>query len=45
TKSLQTRVFEFIRKADSKNIAAIIQNEHPQTIAMVLSYTRSDQTA
>ena len=45
TKSLQTRVFEFIRKADSNNIAAIIQNEHPQTIAMVLSYTRSDQTA
>ena len=45
TRSLQTKVFEFIRKADYKNIIAIIQNEHPQTIAMILSYTRADQAA
>lgn len=45
TRSLQTKVFEFIRKADYKNIIAIIQNEHPQTIALILSYTRADQAA
>lgn len=45
TKSLRTKAFEFIRKADYKNIIAIIQNEHPQTIAMILSYARADQAA
>ncbi|NLJ30193.1 MAG: flagellar motor switch protein FliG [Clostridiales bacterium] len=45
TKSLRTKAFEFIRKADYKNILTIIQNEHPQTIALVLSYARTDQAA
>lgn len=45
TKSLRTKAFEFIRKADYKNILTIIQNEHPQTIALVLSYARADQAA
>ena len=45
TKSLRTKAFEFIRKADYKNLMAIIQNEHPQTIALILSYARSDQAA
>lgn len=45
TKSLQSKAFEFIRKADYKNLMAIIQNEHPQTIALILSYARSDQAA
>jgi len=45
TKSLQTRAFSFIRKADYKNLLAIIQNEHPQTIALILSYARADQAA
>ncbi len=45
TKSLRTKAFEFIRKADYKNIIAIIQNEHPQTIALILSYARADQAA
>lgn len=45
TKSLKTKSFEFIRKADYKNVLAIIQNEHPQTIALVLSYSRADQAA
>ncbi len=45
TKSLRTKAFEFIRKADYKNIMAIIQNEHPQTIALILSYARADQAA
>lgn len=45
TKSLRTKAFEFIRKADYKNLMAIIQNEHPQTIALILSYARPDQAS
>jgi flagellar motor switch protein FliG len=45
TKSLRSRAFEFLRKADYKNLLTIIQNEHPQTIALILSYTRPDQAA
>lgn len=45
TKSLRTKAFDFIRKADYKNMIAIIQNEHPQTIALILSYARADQAA
>ena len=45
TKSLPSKEFEFLRKTDSKNLLAVIQNEHPQTIALVLSYARPDQAA
>ncbi|SDN20434.1 flagellar motor switch protein FliG [Acetanaerobacterium elongatum] len=45
TRSLRTKAFEFVRKADSKNLMAIIQNEHPQTIALILSYARPDQAS
>lgn len=45
TKTLKTRAFEFLRKADYKNLLTAIQNEHPQTIALVLSYARPDQAA
>lgn len=36
--SLQVRPFDFIRRADTKHIFNFIQNEHPQTIALVMSY-------
>ena len=36
--SLQVRPFDFIRRADSQQILNVIHNEHPQTIALVLSY-------
>ncbi len=45
TKSLRTKAFEFVRKSDYKNLMTIIQNEHPQTIALVLSYARADQAS
>ncbi len=45
TKTLRTKAFEFIRKSDYKNLLTIIQNEHPQTIALVLSYARADQAS
>lgn len=45
TKSIRTKAFEFIRKADSKNIMNMIMNEHPQTIALILSYARAEQAS
>ena len=45
TKSLQSKAFDFLRRADYKNLLTIIQNEHPQTIALILSYSRADQTS
>lgn len=45
SKSLQIKAFQFLRKADYKNLTAMIQNEHPQTIALILSYARADQAA
>lgn len=45
SRSLQTRAFEFLRKANYKNLMMMLQNEHPQTIAFVLSYARADQAS
>ncbi|GIM47799.1 flagellar motor switch protein FliG [Collibacillus ludicampi] len=45
TASLQVRPFDFARKADPKQILNFIQNEHPQTIALVLSYLEPQQAA
>ncbi|MDD4779330.1 MAG: flagellar motor switch protein FliG [Tissierellia bacterium] len=45
TKTLRSKSFDFLRKVDYKNILAIIQNEHPQTIALILSYARADQAS
>jgi flagellar motor switch protein FliG len=36
--SLRVKPFDFIRKADSSQVLNFIQNEHPQTIALILSY-------
>lgn len=45
SKAMQTRSFEFVRKANYKNLMMMIQNEHPQTIAFVLSYSTADQSS
>ena len=45
TKQFQTKAFAFVRKADYKNLLAMVQNEHPQTIALILSYARSEQAS
>ena len=45
SKSLRTKAFEFVRKADYKSLLNLLQNEHPQTIALILSYARSDQAS
>ncbi|WP_044893771.1 flagellar motor switch protein FliG [Bacillus alveayuensis] len=38
TSALMVRPFDFARKADPTQILNFIQNEHPQTIALILSY-------
>ncbi|UOE92841.1 MULTISPECIES: flagellar motor switch protein FliG [Bacillaceae] len=43
TSTLQVRPFDFARKADASQILNFIQNEHPQTIALILSYLESVQ--
>lgn len=43
TSSLQVRPFDFARRADPGQILNFIQNEHPQTIALILSYLEPEQ--
>lgn len=45
TASLQVRPFEFIRKIDASQILNFIQDEHPQTIALILSYLSTGQAS
>ncbi|MDI6601758.1 MAG: flagellar motor switch protein FliG [Thermoanaerobacteraceae bacterium] len=45
TTSLQVKPFDFARKADPAQVLNFIQNEHPQTIALVLSYLKPEQAA
>ena len=44
TSSLQVRPFDFARKADPQQLLNFIQDEHPQTIALVLSYLDPEQS-
>lgn len=43
TVSLQVRPFDFARRSDPAQLLNFIQNEHPQTIALVLAYLHPDQ--
>jgi len=45
TGSLQVKAFNFLSKADPKHLLTFIQNEHPQTIALILSYLRVEQAS
>ncbi len=45
TTSLQVRPFDFLRKIDPSQLLNFIQNEHPQTIALVMAYLEPDQAA
>ena len=45
TASLQVKPFEFVRKAEASQILNFIQDEHPQTIALILSYLSPQQAA
>ncbi len=45
TASLQVKPFEFVRKTDASQLLNFIQDEHPQTIALILSYLPAGQAA
>ena len=45
TASLQVRPFEFVRKTEPSQLLNFIQDEHPQTIAMILSYLSATQAS
>ncbi|KYD00005.1 flagellar motor switch protein FliG [Heyndrickxia sporothermodurans] len=44
TSSLQVRPFDFARRADAGQVLNFIQNEHPQTIALILSYLEPEKS-
>jgi len=43
--SLQVRPFEAARSADPTQLATLIQNEHPQTISLILAYLQPEKAA
>jgi len=43
--ALQVMPFDFLKKADASQITTFIQNEHPQTIALILAYLQPAQSA
>lgn len=45
SQAMQSRAFEFVRKASYKNLMMMLQHEHPQTIAFVLSYAKAEQAS
>lgn len=45
TSSLQVKPFDFVKKTDATQLLNFIQNEHPQTLALILSYLNPTQSA
>lgn len=45
TSSLQIRPFDFARKTDPGQLLNFIQNEHPQTIALIMAYLQPEQSS
>jgi flagellar motor switch protein FliG len=43
--SLRVKPFDFVRKADVAQVLNFLQNEHPQTIALILSYLEPKHAA
>ena len=43
--SMKTRAFDFLKNVDPSHLLSFIQNEHPQTIALVLSYTSTAEAS
>jgi flagellar motor switch protein FliG len=43
--ALQVMPFDFLKKADASQLITFIQNEHPQTIALILAYLQPSQSA
>ncbi|BBJ27827.1 flagellar motor switch protein FliG [Athalassotoga saccharophila] len=45
TSNLQVKPFDFMKKSDVAQLVNFLQNEHPQTIALVLAYLEPKQAA
>jgi len=45
TRAMKVRAFDCIQKAEPHLLLGFLQNEHPQTVALILSYARIDQAA
>ena len=45
SKALKTKSFGFIRTVDYKSLMTVVQNEHPQTLALILSYATPEQAS
>ena len=45
TSSLQVRPFDFIRRTDPAHLLNFIQQEHPQTIALILAYLEPNKAS
>lgn len=45
TSSLQVKPFDFVRKTDASQLLSFVQNEHSQTLALILSYLNPTQAA
>ncbi len=45
TASIQVKPFEFVRKTDAAQLLSFIQDEHPQTISLILSYLSPGQSS
>ncbi len=45
TTSLQVRPFDFIRRTDPAHLLNFIQQEHPQTIALILAYLEPNKAS
>jgi flagellar motor switch protein FliG len=43
--SLVEMPFEFLRRADARQVLSFLQDEHPQTVALVLAHMRAEQAA
>jgi flagellar motor switch protein FliG len=43
--ALQVGAFDFVKKVDSLHLLSFIQNEHPQTIALILAHLEYEQAA
>ena len=45
TSNLQVKPFDFLKKTDPMQLVNVLQNEHPQTIALILCYLLPKQAA
>lgn len=45
TANLQVRPFDFLRRSDPGQLLHFIENEHPQTIALILAHLHAEQAA